>query len=277
MAVCLTFLLVLGSLPIIVNALLYLFKTVVTLSRSGDLSFRTFFKSGTALLPAFIKESLYSYICLVLIVQDWIACRFVRSPSLKTSNDQNQSRLIILIHGFMATPAHMRILEKRISHLGQTALYRYRPSGINLDDISAGLVDFILLASNRYNIKDIVIIGHSFGGLLGVKAATKLAHRLNIISVIGLATPFKGSALARFAISKVAKSLQEKNYINKSDSTPLEFELTSIYSEHDQFVVPSDNSISDLAASNIKLSNIGHASFSFDLSVALMIEAIIRK
>lgn len=115
--------------------------------------------------------------------------------------------------------------------------------------------------SQQGSYQRIVLVGHSFGGLL---ARSYIQHQPPkhppIHMLITLGTPHEGSFLAPLAFSPLARFLAPGNlWLRRLQrgSWPAHIRTINIYSQHDNLVLPPQRCYW-AAAQNVSISNCGH-------------------
>lgn len=95
---------------------------------------------------------------------------------------------VVFLHGTLASPGNFELPATELARLGVpffAPAYGQRGTG-DLDESRAELVDFIL----KLPVSQIDIVGHSLGGLMGLKIAHALPGRVR--TLVGLGACYKG-------------------------------------------------------------------------------------
>lgn len=173
---------------------------------------------------------------------------------------------IILLHGLFQSPAcwlwfKFCLHRQGFSSLHTIALPPWKDVEI-LTERLAKRVDELRQTNGR---KKVHLIGHSMGGIIARNylqirgGADKVDHCLLI------ATPNGGSKLAPFTLSSLGRLLMPGSpFLQRLATTPLpqEARISTIYSRHDNMVLPYEHARLD-GAHNIELSGSGHTSLLF--------------
>ncbi len=137
--------------------------------------------------------------------------------------------------------------------------------GHNFTDIakSARLVGEVI---DKNNLTNIIIVGHSKGGLIGKYLLLDEKYDNAIKVIIAIATPFAGGKLAKLVPhksyrelspnSKLLKKLQENNSANSK--------IVSIFPQFDPLIWSKESSYLE-GAKNIELDKKGHDAIITDL------------
>jgi pimeloyl-ACP methyl ester carboxylesterase len=126
----------------------------------------------------------------------------------------------VLIHGFSKSPNDMRPLERNLEMLGYKCIVPNLPLTFKEFDYSALLLEEILdeyLNNDLHNGEKIHLVGHSTGGLVIRKFVSETRHTASIGRCVLIATPNKGSQLARIAtrlkpVGELYRTLKSLNY-----------------------------------------------------------------
>lgn len=140
------------------------------------------------------------------------AARFLESPAKKG--------LVVFIHGIMGSPRHFDILADYIFQQGYSAASLLLPGhGCSAREFASGTAELwenhvvaeIEKLSREYS--DILLVGHSMGGLLALNAAVRLSGHVQ--GVIVIASPF------RLAIFSAKANISRLKFIFSSKSNPI--------------------------------------------------------
>lgn len=242
---------------------------------------RAIFADRGAPARAVALESLYS-VLFILFKIIFLPSSFFREPidEEDISEPYERETLIILTHGLMGTAEHMYILQARLIMAGfkNVTLFQYRANQLRSSNLGAGLVEFARRQKLARKSPDVILIGHSLGGLISIDCADELYREIPTLGVITLGAPFHGSTLAAFGISRIARSLRPENIISFFSLRDRSYPIVSIYSRYDQFVTPYVNARFESATSeNIEVAHLGHSGLIFDRRVFKALLKSIRK
>ncbi len=110
---------------------------------------------------------------------------------------------VLLIHGYLGTRGSMYLLERRLNDDG-VCVFSFNLGMINVRDIRSSAflihrkIESILAQTP---VKQIDIIGHSMGGLIGLYYIKKLGGHEKVRKLVMLGTPLRGSWLALAGIA----------------------------------------------------------------------------
>lgn len=173
---------------------------------------------------------------------------------------------IILIPGISNKWGFLKHLGDSISQKGHPV---YVASGLkfNFLDIptSAKIVRKII---DGNNLKEVVIVGHSKGGLIGKYLLIRENKDNKIKKVIAIGAPFSGSWLAKTSFRSSFKELMPESKILQelSSNTKVNSKITSIMPAFDNHVWHEKGSFL-LGATNITVPTKGHHKIVFDKDV----------
>lgn len=154
---------------------------------------------------------------------------------------------VLLLHGYLATRGSLHLLERRL-HERRHLVFSYRLGLMNLGDIreSAALIARkVESLVTQTSVKQIDIIGHSMGGLVGLYYVKRLGGRHRVRRLIMLGTPAVGtwSALLGLVTAPFGKAslqlLPYSPFLRELHDTPIPpgVEVISVGGERD-FLAP---------------------------------------
>ncbi|APG28607.1 hypothetical protein A7E78_12585 [Syntrophotalea acetylenivorans] len=182
----------------------------------------------------------------------------------KVSTGEQQP--IIFLHGLFQSPACWLWLKfclhrQGFSNLHTIALPPWKDVEI-LTERLANRVDELRQTNGR---KKVHLIGHSMGGIIARNYLQIRGGAQKVDRCLLIATPNGGSKLAPFALSSLGRLLMPGSpFLQRLATTPLppEARISTIYSRHDNMVLPYEHARLD-GAHNIELSGSGHTSLLF--------------
>ncbi len=216
-------------------------------------------------LKVFFAEYCYTLLYIGTYLFASLSWSF-NKPGFALSKINPDKPLAVLIHGFLATPSMFWLMKMRLAGMGITNIvtFRYSPTDTTLENGHEKLRDFIDEISDKTGVKEIVLVGHSFGGLIAHSYATQIDNS-KVVALAALAAPFNGSRLAVMGLSPLARSLHPTNrWFAGAIKTGAKVPFISIYSVYDQFVLPYHSSYHAFAERNIVIDTCGHSGFYFD-------------
>jgi triacylglycerol lipase len=190
---------------------------------------------------------------------------------------------VILIPGITARWTFMKNLGDKISLTGHP-IYVVPKLGHNLIDIptAAKTVHTLLLELvpklghnipdvhgrakkvraliESHDIKDIVLVAHSKGGLIGKYLLAHFNHDNRIKGMVSIATPFSGSAMAKLIPHSSFKEIATDSKIihDLESHKAVNHKIISIYPIFDNHVWADKGSYLEGALENIQINVVGH-------------------
>ena len=161
---------------------------------------------------------------------------------------------VLLIPGVFETWHYLEALGERLAAEGHAVHYLER-LGLNREPIgeTAALVQEHL---DELDLRDVVVVGHSKGGLIGKHMLTVDDRDERIARLIAINTPFPGSPLARYAVSAWREFAPDRPVIRTlAQATEVNARIVSIYSAFDQYI-PGSSRLE--GATNVELPLVGH-------------------
>ena len=183
---------------------------------------------------------------------------------------------VILIPGVFEKWHFLKFIADPLSLAGHP-VYVLEHMGYNTKEIrhNAKLVrEFI----DDKKLKDVIIIAHSKGGLIG-KFILAFYNKDEIIKkVIAIASPFGGSHITKFVPHKAIKELSPQSEIIKELSFKKEVnhKIVSIYGVFDNHVWPEESCKLE-GADNIQVEAYGHHKILFDKKIRAIVISEVDK
>ena len=168
---------------------------------------------------------------------------------------------VLLIHGYGCSRAAWWYLRRRLEMDGWTV------ATISLEPLYTDIESYLPAISRRIDdvlsqtgAAQLTLVGHSMGGLVA-RAWRRENGSAKICRIITLGTPHGGTELARFGPGRNARQMVPGNAwlesLACSESDVPAFEALTIYSEHDNYVMPPRNLVWSNVPS-VVLDGIGH-------------------
>lgn len=168
---------------------------------------------------------------------------------------------VLLIPGVYETWHFLRPLADRLNAQGHP-IHILRELGYNRLSIaaSAGLAETYL---RQHGLSEVVIIGHSKGGLIAKQLMVSLLDAADeeslrmVAQLITVNSPFGGSSLARWAPTPTLRAFAPRNstVLTLAANLVVNSRITSIYSRLDP-LIPSGSALA--GAHNVELPLVGH-------------------
>ena len=186
-----------------------------------------------------------------------------------------EGRPILLIHGYLQNASNWVFLKRKLCQRGFGPIYT-----LNLAHPFRSISDYAELVSQKAkaiaeetNTYDLILIGHSMGGLVSAWYAAKFAEPGKVSDVITIGSPMGGTKFAAIALgsngremrcgSEFVQQLQAEFWKNH----PIRF--YHIASKADQIILPSSSALTGLHPEReYVLEDIGHMSLLFSSRVA---------
>ena len=180
--------------------------------------------------------------------------RSIRIGSTPPDPEAGLAAPVLLIPGVFETWHYLEAIGDRLTAEGHPVHFIER-LGLNRHPIeeTAALVREHL---EELDLRDVVIVGHSKGGLIGKQLMTVEDRDERIARLIAINTPFPGAPLARYAVSAWREFAPERPVIRSlAQSTEVNGRIVSIFSAFDQYI-PGSSRLE--GATNVKLPLVGH-------------------
>ncbi|OGH12121.1 MAG: hypothetical protein A2857_01045 [Candidatus Levybacteria bacterium RIFCSPHIGHO2_01_FULL_36_15] len=184
---------------------------------------------------------------------------------------------IIIIPGITAGWAYLKKLGDRISLAGHQ-VYIVPKLGLNLLDIPASAKIVKELIEEK-NIKNSIIVAHSKGGLVGKYYLVHYNKNNRVLGMVSVATPYRGSELAKMLPVKSFKELSPGSQVIKDlgKYSKVNRNIISISPVFDNYILSKNGNYLD-GADNITVNVKGHNKVVFsketEKEVLLAIEKI---
>ncbi len=183
---------------------------------------------------------------------------------------------IILIPGLLEKWHFLEVITEPLSLKGHP-IYALEHLGYNVKDISetAKLVRELI---DEKDLRDVIIIAHSKGGLIGKYILTYYNSDGRVKKLIAIATPFGGSRIVKFfpikslrelsPDSQQVHSLKKEKTVNRC--------ITSIFGLFDNHIWP-ESSCKLEGAKNLQVEVHGHHKILFDPDVMKIVQREVRE
>jgi triacylglycerol lipase len=179
----------------------------------------------------------------------------------------------LLVHGYVNNRGVFRkmrrMLAKRVSNPIFTLTFE--PPFTSIDTYVPQLAARVEEICTAAKSEQILIVAHSMGGL-AARAYIARGGGKHVARLITIGTPHHGTAIAFFGIGDNARQMHRDSQwlaqlAEEERAHPANVPLTSIYTENDDIVCPSESCIMP-QADNIALTAVGHVSLLFSEKVA---------
>lgn len=187
---------------------------------------------------------------------------------LLLSNIEAAGTPILLVHGITDNRSIFALLKRGLVKRGFNSIFAMNYSMLTMDIRAAALrlseeVEAIVAETGYERIH---IIGHSLGGLIARYYVTRLGGDDRVHTLVTLGTPHQGSYLAYLVPTPLTKQLRPGSGVLRELDEPISECRTRFlcyWSDSDEIILPTSNAVlahPDLAARNVRLSAVGHAS-----------------
>jgi len=219
------------------------------------------FVPGNLLLTARLlaQESLLVFLTVLVYPLGWL----LPGERLQRHGD---GPVILLLHGLFHNRACWWLVKSRLRGQGYRNLHTLNlPPWKDIEVLTELIAKKVDLLRHQLGVEQVVLVGHSLGGLLARNYLVRRGGANKVAGLIQLGTPNQGSKLAPFAISRLARQLMPGSAFLadlKVEGLPAEVPVTSIYSRHDNIIIPFHNSRLE-GAGEVELQGCGHVCLLF--------------
>ncbi len=182
---------------------------------------------------------------------------------------------LLLIHGYQCNRGFWLWQRNRLERAG------WQVATISLDPVFNDIDGYVEQVSRR--IEDIcaatgaaqvMLVGHSMGGLVA-RAYLRRFGSGRVAKLVTLGSPHHGSVLAKLGLGENGRQMVPGSAwlaaLNTPGAVPLP-QTVSIYSCHDNYVMPQDSSLLD-GAKIVPLAGIGHLEMAFSPEIERLLLA----
>ncbi len=207
-----------------------------------------------------------------------IPLSFLFAPRLRRTAPSN---VVLMVHGFMSNSGIWWWLARQVRRSGGVGV-----DSLNLTPVFGDIEHYLPQLNQRIaqlrarGAERIVLVGHSMGGLVcrtwlhDHVADGKTADGLRC-SLLTLCTPWQGTRIARLLPGRNLAQMTHQSAWGKARLRTPDFPALSMYSAHDNVVIPYTSGI-DEHIDSTELHALGHLSVLFDRAVAAAIVARCR-
>lgn len=219
-------------------------------------------------------------------VIDFIACcalgalvvnPFKRKDPKVVSPDAG--RPILMVHGYLGHSSNWTYPRSRIeeANLGPVFTINLGHPFQSIDKDYAELVKEKAEEIKRITGRsDLILVGHSMGGVVSAYYATHLAEPGTVTEIITIGSPLNGTHLAPYGVGKCAQQMRLNSDLLRDIHDKLEersdIHVLNLSSETDQFILPNHSALLDESRLKGRLKKhtfdkMGHATYLFSDTV----------
>ena len=207
-----------------------------------------------------------------------IPLSFLFAPRLRRTVPSN---VVLMVHGFMSNSGIWWWLARQLRRHGGAGV-----DSLNLTPVFGDIERYLPQLNQRVahlrarGAERIVLVGHSMGGLVcrtwlhDHVVDGKTADGLRC-SLVTLCTPWQGTRIARLLPGRNLSQMMHQSAWGKARLRTPDFPAMSMYSAHDNVVIPYTSGI-DEHIDSTELHALGHLSVLFDRAIATAIVARCR-
>lgn len=180
---------------------------------------------------------------------------------------------VIFIHGYTAKPGVWLPMLRYLRRHGLSNLFtaRFHTKRGDIDGFAGQLAAQVNRICETTRAQRVVLVGHSMGGLVARTYAARCGGAERVAKIVSIGAPHHGTRLACFVPGRIPKQMRLGSAwlrdLNRDENRPSSVEHVSIYSTHDNIVVPQ-NSAEFGPARNVQVVGKGHYTLIFSREVA---------
>jgi pimeloyl-ACP methyl ester carboxylesterase len=185
--------------------------------------------------------------------------------------NKSQGRPILLVHGYANHGSVWMLHKKRLeaAGIGPVYLINLGDPFLSIQTYSERVREKVETITKETGREDIVLIGHSMGGLISAWYATRLAKPKSVSAIITVASPLEGTPVARYALGQNAREMEPRSKFLQELKAAMneckELKVFHIATESDEVVVPG---VSAANSFDYVLDDLGHAGLLYSKRVS---------
>jgi triacylglycerol lipase len=187
---------------------------------------------------------------------------------------------VLLVHGLYCSAAVWYTMAKRLRAAGIAPVYSVtlEPSGTDIDHLAKQLAARIDAVCAVADAPRLTLITHSMGGLVA-RAYLRQHGPARVARLVTLGAPHHGSRLAYFSFGQAVRQMRPGSVwlalLNRTEAAASPVPVVSIYTAHDNFVVPQASAALG-NAENVQFAGMGHVELLFRREVFERVLAEVR-
>jgi triacylglycerol esterase/lipase EstA (alpha/beta hydrolase family) len=221
------------------------------------------------------------------IIREWLSMSFlIFTYPLRLVHDASPVRTkvqgktpIIFVHGYGGNSANMAWMQLMLKRRGWDNVYAvsYTPPTIKAEKLAQQVTRHVEHILAMTGAEKAIVIGHSMGGVLIRYALLHLGLKGKVEKVISLGSPHQGTRIASLFMAKgaAAQMRHQSNFIQtleRHPHTPGGAQFYSIYSNFDNFILPSNAAMLEGNCKNIHIPYLGHTAMLYSPAVLRQVE-----
>lgn len=204
-------------------------------------------------IVVFCKEVL-AYTMLFSVVQPFVD-RWLGADRL---DEAGNGRIpVLLVHGYACNRGCWAYLARALHRAGwPVATMNLEPPFDSIDSFAGQIGRRVDAVLRQTGAEQVVLVAHSMGGL-AVRRYLAMHGEAAVKAVVTLGTPHAGTELARLGLGRCARDMEPGSAFLRALPDTLAIPLVSIYSAHDNFVMPQ-GPCTVQGARNVAFAGVGH-------------------
>lgn len=169
---------------------------------------------------------------------------------------------LLLIHGYCCNRGFWWWLKPRLeAHGHSVGTLSLEPVFGRIDGYAEQVARRVETLCRETGADRVALVGHSMGGLVS-RAYLRRYGGARVARLVTLATPHRGSILARYGLGRNAREMEPgKPWLRELELSPLEVPCVAYYATHDNYVLPQSGALLG-GAENRPLAGVGHLAMS---------------
>jgi len=232
--------------------------------------------------PEKIKGMLCEWLAMALLMAAY-PLRLLHDASPVRATQQGETP-VILVHGYGGNSANFLWMQWQLKRRGWHNVYAvsYTPPTINARKLAQQVVDHVERILAATGAEKAHLVCHSMGGPLTRYALLNLGLAGKVDKVITLGSPHQGTRIANLFMARgaAAQLRYQSSFVtelNNQDQTPGGAQFYSIYSNMDNFILPSNAAVLGGNAENIHVPRLGHISLLYSPTVLAEVERCLEQ